>query len=108
MDQTQWPEVKRRDRDAARKDCSEQINALRAECARIAKELGIAASTLAPRAAIEAIVRSRPRTLDEIMENGRLLRWQAERWPGAVEKSTGSSRSKRLRSAGAIRLCVSL
>ena len=86
MDQTQWPDVRRHDRDAARNDCSEQINALRVECARIAKELGIAASTLAPRAAIEAIVRSRPLTLDEIMENGRLLRWQAELVQGAVEK----------------------
>ena len=94
MDQTQWPEVRRRDRDAARNDCSEQINALRAECARIAKELGIAASTLAPRAAIEAIVRSRPRTLDEIMENGRLLRWQAERVQGAVEKRLHSTQEE--------------
>ncbi|MBI2533480.1 MAG: HRDC domain-containing protein [Deltaproteobacteria bacterium] len=99
MDQTQWPEVKRRDRDAARNGCSGQINALRAECARIAKELGIAASTLAPRAALEAIVRSRPRTLDAMMENGRLLRWQAERVQGAVEKCLHStqeeSRSRR-------------
>ncbi len=78
MDQTQWPEVSRRDRDAPRNDCSEQINALRAECARIAQDLGIAASTLAPRAALEAIIRSRPRTLDDIMEKGKLLRWQAE------------------------------
>ena len=86
MDQTQWPEVKRRDRDTAPNDCIEQINALRAECARVAKELGIAASTLAPRAALEAMGRSRPRSLDEIMKNGRLLRWQAELVQGAVEK----------------------
>ncbi len=99
MDQTQWPEVKRHNRDAARNGPSGQINALRAECARIAKELEIAASTLAPRAALEAIVRSRPRTLDAIMENGRLLRWQAERVQGAVEKCLHSiqeeSRSRR-------------
>jgi len=86
MDQTHWPEVRRRDRDASRNDCIEPINALRAECARIANELGIAASTLAPRAALEAMVRSRTRTLDEIVENGRLLRWQAELVQGAVEK----------------------
>ena len=94
MDQTQWPEVRRRDRDAARNDCSEKINALRAECARSAKELGIAAATLAPRAALEAIVRSRPRTLDEIMENGRLLRWQAELVQGAVEKCLHSTQEE--------------
>ena len=79
MDQTQWPEVRRLDRgDAPRNDCIEQINALRGECARIAKELEIGASTLAPRTALEAIARSRPRTVDEIMESGKLLRWQAE------------------------------
>jgi ribonuclease D len=86
MDQTHWPEVRRRNGDASRNDCSEQINALRAECTSIAKETGIATSTLAPRAAVEAIVRSRSRTLNEIMENGRLLRWQAELMQGAVEK----------------------
>ena len=53
--------------------------------ARIAKELQIVASTLASRAALEAIVRSRPRTVDEIMESAGLLRWQAELVQGAVE-----------------------
>ena len=64
----------------------EQINALRGECASIAKELEIAVATLAPRAALEAIARSRPRTVDEIIESGGLLRWQAELVQGAVEK----------------------
>jgi ribonuclease D len=88
MGQAQWPELRRLDRgDALRTDCKEQIDALRGECARIAKELGIAASTLAPRAALEAIARSRPRTLAEIMNTGGLLRWQAELMQGAVEKT---------------------
>jgi ribonuclease D len=83
----QWPEIKRRDHDQApRNDCKEQIDALRSECARIAKELEISASTLAPRAALEAIARMRPRTLDEIMSSGGLLRWQAKLVQGAVEK----------------------
>jgi ribonuclease D len=85
MDQTQWPEVRKRDHgDVPRNDSVEQINALRGECSRIAKELEIAASTLAPKTALEAIARSRPRTLDEIMESGRLLRWQAELVQGAI------------------------
>ena len=85
MDQTQWPEVRRRNHsDAPRNNCIEQINALRGECARIAKDLEIAPWTLAPRTALEAIARSRPRTLDEIMETGRLLRWQAELVQGAI------------------------
>ena len=91
--QAQWPEVKRFDRgEASRLDCKEQIDALRGECARIAKQLEIAASTLAPRAALEAIARGRSRTIDEIMASGGLLRWQAELVQGAVEKHLHSSR----------------
>ena len=55
MDETEWPELRKRDHDSPRNDCSEEINSLRAECAQIARELEIAASTLAPRAALEAI-----------------------------------------------------
>ena len=95
MPQAQWPELSRRDRgDAPRTDCKEQIDALRGECARIAKELEIAASTLAPRAALEAIARSRPRAVDEIMESGGLLRWQAELVQGAVEKTSHSTQEE--------------
>lgn len=95
MAQEQWPELRRFDRGAAsRTDCKEQIDALRGECARIAKELEIAPSTLAPRAALEAIARSRPRTLDEIMESGGLLRWQAELVQGPVEKILHSTREE--------------
>jgi ribonuclease D len=87
MPEAQWPELRMLYRNIApRTEFQEQIDALRAECARIAKELGIAASTLAPRAALEAIGRSQPRTLDEIMEKGGLLRWQAELVRGAVKK----------------------
>jgi len=46
---------------------------------------------LAPRAALEAIVRSRPRSLDEIMKSGALLHWQAELVQGAVEKTLRSA-----------------
>jgi len=87
MSQTQWPELIRREHgEAPNAECVERIDALRGECARIATELGISASTLAPKAAIEAIARSQPRTVDEIMESGRLLRWQAELVQGVVEK----------------------
>ena len=75
-----------------RSDVTEQINALRGECASIAKGLEIAAATLAPRTALAAIARSRPRTVEEIMESGDLLRWQAELIQGAVEKCLHSTR----------------
>jgi ribonuclease D len=90
MDEKEWPEPRKRDHDASR-DCIEEINSLRAECAQIARELEIAASTLAPRAALEAIARSRPRTVDEIMKTGGLLCWQAELVQGAVEKCLHST-----------------
>ncbi len=95
MDQAQWPELRTFDRgDAPRADRKEQIDALRGECARIAKELEIAPSTLAPRAALEAIARSRPRTLEEMMESGGLLRWQAKLVQSAVEKTLHSTREE--------------
>lgn len=87
MSPAQWPEPIKQERDPALSNqCKEQIEALRAECARISKELNIAASTLAPRAALEAIARSRSRTVDEIMKNGGLLRWQAEFMQRAVDR----------------------
>ena len=92
MDETEWPELRKRDHDSPRNDCSEEINSLRAECAQIARELEIAASTLAPRAALEAIASSRPRTVDEIMKTGGLLCWQAELVQGAVKKCLRSTR----------------
>jgi ribonuclease D len=92
MDETEWPELRKRDHDSPRNDCSEEINSLRAECAQIARELEIAASTLAPRAALEAIASSRPRTVDEIMKTGGLLSWQAELVQGAVKKCLHSTR----------------
>jgi ribonuclease D len=93
MPDTQWPELSIRERaDAPGGDGKEQIKALRSACARIAAELRIAPSILAPRAALEAIARSRPRTVDEIMKSGGLLRWQALLVQGVVEHlpSTGA------------------
>jgi ribonuclease D len=92
MDETEWPELRKRDHDSPHNDCSEEINSLRAECAQIARELEIAASTLAPRAALEAIASSWPRTVDEIMKTGGLLCWQAELVQGAVKKCLHSTR----------------
>jgi len=89
-----WPPPRIQDRaNVLPVDRKESFDALRRECARIAGELKIAPSTLAPRAALEAIARSRPRNLDEIMKSGDLLRWQAELVRGAVEKYWRSTAS---------------
>ena len=87
MSAAQWPELRRREPGEAQSpECIERTNALRIECARIAKDLGISASVLAPKAAIETIARTQPRSVDEIMESGKLLRWQAELVQDVVEK----------------------
>ena len=95
MPPARWPERSRPEHgNTPRVDNKEQIDALRGECAQIAKELEIAPSTLAPRAALDAIVRSRPRTLDEIMASGGLLRWQAELVQTAVEINMHATREQ--------------
>jgi len=90
MTEAQWPERKRGERvEALSGGDLEKLTALRGDGAVIAKDLEIAASTLAPKGAMEAIIRSRPRTLDEIIECSGLLRWQAELIQDAVEKCLG-------------------
>ena len=94
MTSSEWPEPVRS--APSRKppiDQRERIDALRNECARVAGELEIAPSTLAPRAAVEAIVQDRPRTVDGIMADGGLLRWQAELVRPAVDKTLHATRA---------------
>lgn len=88
MTPEEWPELSRPVRaNTLPIDDQEQLDVLRSECAKIAKELQIAAPTLAPRAALEAIAQKRACTLDEIIAHGGLLRWQAELVRPAVEKT---------------------
>ena len=68
-----------------------QLAALRGECARLAGDLEIAPSTLAPKAALEAIVQQRCRTPEEVMESGGLLRWQAELLRPALDAALRAS-----------------
>ena len=85
-----WPELKKHERGVTPSaESVARANALRSACADIAKELEIAPSVMAPRAAVEAIARSQPRGVDEIMERGGLLRWQAELVHRAMEKCLG-------------------
>jgi ribonuclease D len=85
--EAEWPERKRGERVAGLTNHElEEFNALRDGCTAIAKELEITPSTLAPKAALEAIVRNRARSADEIVERCGLLRWQAELVQGVVEK----------------------
>ena len=84
MPDSEWPELRRVARADPLPFNDKELEALRAECARLAAELGIAPSTLAPKAALENIARARPRSEEEIMACSGLLRWQAELVSDAV------------------------
>ena len=93
LEPLQWPEPRKLQRpEAPPAEVTKLTDALRRECASIAEKLQIAAPTVAPKAALQAIARSRPHTIDEIVENGGLLRWQAELIHGAVERCLRSNR----------------
>jgi len=81
---SEWPERLRREKPPS---APKALTAsLRAECDRLAGKLGLESSILAPRPALENIALSRPSTLEEIMEHGPLLRWQASLLVPAIMK----------------------
>ncbi|HIO68967.1 MAG TPA: hypothetical protein EYG58_00255 [Nitrospirales bacterium] len=83
----EWPQQKKRikSKHAGPNDVQD-IDALRDACSKIAKELGITASVLAPRAAIKSIICAGAKTMEEIMAHGPLLRWQATLLEPAVTR----------------------
>jgi ribonuclease D len=87
ISESQWPDLKRSGDAKRARDYIPALEALRAECARIAKSLEIAPSIVAPRAALEAIVLGRVNTVEEIMQRSGLLRWQARLVESAVERA---------------------
>jgi ribonuclease D len=77
LDPSDWPEPRLRPsgkRQFPRRVCSR----LRDGVARLAAELGLEPSVIAPRTALEEISRLRPRDVAGIQHAGGLLRWQAE------------------------------
>ncbi len=107
MAESEWPELRRTAPSDLPSFNDDELDALRTECARIAAELGIMPWTLAPKAALESIARTRPRTEEEIMACAGLLRWQAGLVRNAVQDvlhapransaTSSSSRRKRKR-----------
>jgi ribonuclease D len=83
--ESEWPECKRRERPPSAP--AGLLKALRAECDRLAGELGIASSTLAPRPALVNIARVKPRTLEGMIECGPLMGWQARLLEPGIRKS---------------------
>ncbi|RJP31392.1 MAG: hypothetical protein C4527_08050 [Candidatus Omnitrophota bacterium] len=76
---SKWPE-KRKARPSPNRepDCSRVVEALWDECYRIAETLGIDPAVLAPRAMLASLARKRPRTIEAMMEDCAMMRWQAE------------------------------
>lgn len=72
-----WPErFKRQPQAYTGPECKPQIDALRAESARIAAELGIPAAVLAPKATIVNIARSNARTRQDMQASSGMMNWQ--------------------------------
>ena len=92
MTPAEWPEFRLKVHAKPTPFDPRELDALRGACTKIAEKLEIAPSTLAPRAALEGIVRQRPRTRDEIMASGGLLHWQAELVRAAVDGTLHASR----------------
>ena len=59
-------------------DKKREIDLLRTGCAKVAADLGLEPSVIAPRAALDAIARNLPANVSEVVEAGYLLRWQTE------------------------------
>lgn len=74
----EWPLPKKRTEWAAERPDQEKLEALLAACKRLAAQLRIAPSVLAPRSALTAVVRHRPRSIEQIMDVSGLMQWQAE------------------------------
>lgn len=55
-----------------------EVEQLRDECARLADKYNLPASVLAPRAALEAIVRHQAAGVDQMTKVSKLLKWQAK------------------------------
>jgi ribonuclease D len=72
-----WPErFKRQKKSYTGPECKPQIEALRAESARVAADLGIPAAVLAPKAMIVNIARSNARTRHDMQASAGMMNWQ--------------------------------
>ncbi|HUT60339.1 MAG TPA: HRDC domain-containing protein [Phycisphaerae bacterium] len=85
-----WPEPRLR-LSGKRQNPGEGFGCLRDDVARLAADLGLQPSVIAPRTALEEISRRRPTDVAGIQQAGRLLRWQAELLAPVVWRALGVS-----------------
>jgi ribonuclease D len=83
--QAKWPlPLPKREWDPERPD--KKLEKLLAACKALATELKIESSFLASRAALTAVAKAQPRSIEAAMESGGLMRWQAELLMPALER----------------------
>ncbi|HPB29916.1 MAG TPA: HRDC domain-containing protein [Candidatus Sumerlaeota bacterium] len=76
--QEEWPPARIRESIPEMDDLLLEIQgALKEECLAVAKELALAPSLIAPRAALARIARERPGSPEEVMQSCGLMSWQA-------------------------------
>lgn len=79
LPKARWPEkVRSRSNGYPGPDFREDSEWLKRRCREVAEELSLDRATIAPRAALEAIARTRPDTDDGIRECSGLMAWQVE------------------------------
>jgi len=78
MAESQWPEFRRPQRNPLAPLSGRKVERLKNACARLAEKLNIEAPVLASRATIEAIVRKHSGSVEEIVVDGLLMKWQAK------------------------------
>ena len=81
----QWPVTPERVWERKAAVSQEKSEALREACKAIAESLRIEPCFLASRAALTAVARHQPRTVEEIMKTSGMMRWQAELIMPAVQ-----------------------
>lgn len=87
-----WPALPERPRPIVERASPEEVEALMTACKAIANELRIEPCFLAARAALTAVVRRRPRSVDEVMEVSGMMRWQASQVMSAVQAVLGGQK----------------
>lgn len=79
MPKSKWPKRSlRKEAWSGKSDYRTEVEALQAECARAAAELGVAPSFLASRSTLERLVRHRAGNIRDMMAEGPMMKWQAQ------------------------------
>jgi ribonuclease D len=77
MREPDWPPL-RTGNNRVQNEYPPELDLLRAECDRLAAELGVESSLVASRRQLEAISLARPTTAEELQQAGHLMDWQTE------------------------------